>query len=237
MKSKEEILNELKGRYGFSKTDTKWLPEGFSIMEYIGIDLIVINFSRDPEKNEWVNTLSKGVILSLSEFDPITNTYLCKYTKDGMEEGSWKEVRIIPEGFELIGPDSNQMVRFVPYSLHSKMIETEEFYKKLFELQVKSKNLSINEIKTISESKDQGSILEYSHNIGAVIKTVDNEILWFRIKKLELNHLHSNIYNLVITTWDNKRFILREISSIDESYKFIAEHEEVGTLKIIDLAR
>ena len=236
MKTKDEILKDLKDRYGFSKTDSKWLPEGSSIIEYIGIDLIVIDFQRDPEKNEWTNTISKGVILSLSDYDPISCTYLCKYHKDGMDKDSWKEVRIIPEGFELIGPDANKMVRFVPYSLHSKMIETEEFYRKLFELQVKSSTLAIQELKTISESKDQEKILEYSHNIGAIIKTVDNDVLWFRIKKLNIHHHHSTVYTITITSWDNKMYTLREISSTDDIYKFIVSHEEVGSIKIIDLA-
>ena len=237
MKAKEEILKEMKDRYGFSKTDTKWLPEGSSILEYIGIDLIVIEFTKDPEKNEWSNKLKKGIILSMSDFEPISGTYLCKYRTDDMEADSWKEVKIIPEGFELLGPDSNKMVRFVPYSLHSKMVETEEFYNKMFIKQAKAKTLAINELSMISESKDLERILEYFHNIGAVIKTVDNEVLWFRIKKLSVKHLHGTTYTITLTSWDNKRYTLNEIQSSDEEYKFIVEHSEIGKLKIIDLAR
>lgn len=237
MKTKEEILSELKDRYGFSKTDTRWLPEGSNILEYIGIDLIVIEFTRDVERNEWSNKLKKGIIHSITDFEPLSGTYLCKYSTEEMEDNSWKEVRIIPEGFELLGPDSNKMIRFVPYSLHSKMVETEEFYRKLFIKQAKSKTLDIKELSMISDSKDKEKILEYFHNIGALIKTVDNEILWFRLKNISVKHLHGEIYTITVTSWDNKRYTLNEISSAEEEYKFIVEHSEVGKLKFIDLAR
>lgn len=237
MKEKLEVLEDLKSRYGFSKTDTKWLLEGSSIMEYIDIELLVIEFSRDPEKGEWTNILKKGKILGMEDFNPIDSTYVCKYRTDDMEEGSWKEVRIIPEGFEVIGPDSNKMVRFVPYSLHTKMIETEEFYNKLFHLQVKAKNMEAKELMTISDSKTQDQVLEYSHNIGAVIKTEDNNILWFRIRKLNMRHLHGTIYTIVLTAWDNKRYVLNEVDCSKEDYKFVVEHHEIGKLKIIDLVR
>lgn len=237
MKEKLEVLKEMKDRYGFSKTDTKWLMEGSSIMEYIGIELLIIEFSRDPEKGEWTNVLKKGKILGMGDFNPIDSTYVCKYRTDDMEEDKWKEVRIIPEGFEVIGPDSNKMVRFIPYSLHTKMIETEEFYNKLFYLQVKAKNLDIKELKQISDSKTQDQILEYSHNIGAVIKTEDNNILWFRIKKLEIRHLHGTIYNIAITAWDNRRYVLNEVDSSNDEYSFVVEHHNIGSIKIIDLAR
>lgn len=237
MKEKLEVLEDLKSRYGFSKTDTKWLLEGSSIMEYIDIELLIIEFSRDPEKGEWTNILKKGKILGMEDFNPIDSTYVCKYRTDDMEEGSWKEVRIIPEGFEVIGPDSNKMVRFVPYSLHTKMIETEEFYNKLFHLQVKAKNMEAKELMTISDSKTQDQVLEYSHNIGAVIKTEDNNILWFRIRKLNMRHLHGTIYTIVLTAWDNKRYVLNEVDCSKEDYKFVVEHHEIGKLKIIDLVR
>lgn len=237
MKEKQEILEEVKGRYGFSKTDTKWLPEGSSMMEYIGMDVISIDFTKNPETNDWSSTLSKAVIHSLTDYDPMSGTYLCKYSTLDMEDGSWKEVRIIPEGFELIGPDSLKMIRFVPYSLHTKMVETEEFYRRLFILQAKTKTLPIQELNTIVSSSDQSRILEYSHNIGAVIKTEDNEVLWFRIKNISLRHLHGTKYHLTLTAWDNKRYVLGEIDSNDEEYVFTVNHQDIGKFKIIDLSR
>ena len=236
MKSKDEILVELKDRYGFSPTDTKWLPEGASIMEYIGIDLIVIEFNK-TEKGDWTNTMKRGHIISLDEFDPISSTYLCKYVVEGMETGNWKEVRIIPEGFELVGPDSMTMTRFVPYSLHSKTIETEEFFKTLKVLNQTTKELDMSELLTISNSKNQDAILGYSHNIGALIELEDGEILWFRIKNIELRHHHKTVYNIVLTAWDNKRYVLGEIDSSEPTHKFTVEHSEVGRFKIIDLSR
>ncbi len=237
MKNKDEILKDVKSRYGFSKTDTKWLPEGSSIMEYIGMELISIDFTRNTETNDWTNTLSKAIIHSLTDYDPMSRTYLCKYSTSDMEEGSWKEVRIIPEGFELIGPDSTKMIRFVPYSLHSKMVETEEFYKKLFILQTKSKTLSIQELLTLSSSSNQEETLGYSHNIGVLIKTEDNEILWFRIRNISLRHLHGTQYHLTITSWDNKRYVIGEIDSNAEEYPFTVNHYNLGNFKIIDLSR
>lgn len=237
MKEKKEILEEMKSRYGFSKTDTKWLPEGSSLMEYIGMDIISIDFTKNPETNEWSNVLNRAIIHSLTDFDPMTSTYLCKYSTQDMEPNSWKEVRIIPEGFEIIGPDSLKMIRFVPYSLHSKMVEAEEFYRRLFIIQAKSKTLPIPELLNVSSSPNQDKILGYDHNIGAVIKLEDNEVLWFRIKNISLKHLQGTRYHLTLTAWDNKRYVVGEIDSNDECYNFTVNHNILGNFKIIDLSR
>lgn len=229
------ILESLKERYGFSKTSQKWIAiEGASILEYIGVDVVAIEFTKKSD-NDWTTVLKKACIREISDFDPMTVTYLCKYQIIGEDEGeSWREVRIIPEGYSMMGDDSSWMIRFIPYSVHCKMAETEAFYVRLFEVQAKSSGLSVESMGTISDSKSQDATLGYSCNIGAVIKTTDNEILWFRIKKLNIRHKFKQTYTLSITSWDDKNYVF-EINSSDTEHDFIVNKEMIGKFKIIDL--
>ena len=233
-----KTLENLKDRYGFSKTSQKWIAtEGASILEYIGIEVVAVEFTRKSDSNDWTTVLKKAYIQEISDFDPMTVTYLCKYRivgEEGDSETAWREVRIIPEGYSLMGDDSNWMIRFIPYSMHCKMAETEAFYAKLFELQVKSKSLSIESMESLSSSKSQDSTLGYSCNIGAVIKTIDNEILWFRIKKLSIRHKFKQTYTLSITSWDDKNYVF-DICSSDTEHDFVVNKEVLGKFKIIDL--
>lgn len=229
------VLETFKERYGFSKTSQKWIAtEGASILEYVGIEVVAVEFTKKAD-NDWTTVLKKACIHEISDFDPMTVTYLCKYQIVGEDkEGSWREVRIIPEGYSMMGDDSSWMIRFIPYSVHCKMAETEAFYSRLFELQAKSQSLSIESLNTLSDSKSQEATLGYSCNIGAVIKTVDNEVLWFRIKKLNIRHKFKQAYTLSITSWDDKNYIF-EILSSDSEHDFIVNKELIGKFKIIDL--
>lgn len=231
-----KTLENLKERYGFSRRSQKWLAtEGASILEMIGIEVVAIEFTKS-ESGDWSSILRKAVIVSISDFDPMTVTYLCKYRiVDEDSETSWRETRIIPEGYSLIAEDANWMIRFVPYSLHCKMAETETFYSRLFELQAKRDTIPVSSLETLSVSKSQDNTLGYSCNIGAVIKTIDNEILWFRIKKLSIRHKFKTSYTLSITSWDDKSYVL-DIQSTDTEYNFTINKENLGKLKIIDLS-
>lgn len=228
------VLERMKSRYGFSKTSLKWIgSEGASILENVGMEVVAVEFTKN-ENGDWSNVIKAAVIQEISEFDPMTITYLCKYKIVGEEGDEIKEVRIIPEGYSLIGDDSNWMIRFVPYSQHCKLSETEAFYNRLFKIQAKAKTISLTSLETLSSSKEMEQTLGYSMNIGAVIKTEDNEILWFRVKKLNVHHKFKDNYNLSLTSWDDKNFVI-PIKSSDEEYDFSVNKTFIGKMKLVDL--
>ena len=233
--SENKNLEILKKRYGFDKADTKWLLDGGDILKYIGVEVILVDFLRDVNNN-WTNKIKKASIISISDYDLMTMTYLCKYrTIDEDKETSWREVRINPGGFSFENPEeTGKMLRFIPYSLHCKIAEEEALYYRLGELFDKRKTLPIENLKQLSESKEQDKTLNFACNIGAVIKTEDNQTLYFRIHKLNLRHNYKDNYNLTITDGTNKAYTV-PINSSAENYVFKFNGENIGLLKIIDI--
>ena len=236
-KKENKNLEIFKKKYKYKKNDLKWIPEGASILEYIGIEVVFVKFIKDSDANKkWSTNIKKSYIISISDYDPMTSTYLCKYRIVGEDkETSWREMRIIPEGFSFENPEeTGTMYRFIPYSLHCKLAETEAFYARVDEIEKKKDTLPVESLKQISESKEQDKVLTYSCNIGAAIRTIDDDILWFRISKLSLRHTYKNNYNLTITDAEGKAITL-QINSDLKNYNLKFGGDGIGTLKIIDL--
>lgn len=235
--TKNKNLDVIINRYGFDKANQKWIPNGGDILKYIGVEVILVDFIRDGE-GKWSNKVKKAYIKSISDYDPMTVTYLCRYRiVDEDTETSWREKRIIPEGFSFENPEeTGKMIRFVPYSLHCKMAEEEALYYRLGELFNNRQTLPISSLESISISKEQDKTLNYSCNICAVIKTsVDNNsVLYFRVSKLSLRHNYKDNYNLTITDNSGKSYTLF-IKSSDDKYKFKFNGEVIGDLKLIDI--
>ena len=236
MDKKEESKNleVMKKRYGFDKADAKWIPGGGEILKCIGVEVIMVEFNKG-EKG-WTNKIKKAYIISISDYDPMTSTYLCKYRLvDEDKETSWREVRIIPEAFSFENPEeTRKMIRFVPYSLHCKMAEEEAMYYRVSQLFDSRKTLPIENLKQISESKEQEKTLTYACNIAAVIKTIDDQTLYFRINKLNLRHNYKDNYLLTLTDEWKKAYTIPIIAS-EEEYVFKFNGDKIGLLKIIDL--
>lgn len=233
--SENKNLEILKKRYGFDKANPKWFLKGGELLNFIGVEVILVDYTRDSN-NIWTNKIKKAYINSITDYDPMTTTYLCKYRLvDKDKETEWREKRINPEGFSFELPEqTGKMLRFIPYSLHCKIAEEEALYYRLSELFDKRKTLPIENLKQISGSKEQEKTLTYACNIGAVIKTEDNQILYFRINKLNLRHNYKDNYNLTITDGTNKAYTVPINSSV-ENYVFKFNGENIGLLKIIDL--
>lgn len=219
-------LEALKKRYGFNKGSYKYIPAGGEILKYVGQPVIFVDFSRNDE-GEWNSTFETAFIKSISEFDPMTMTYLCKYNlSDGVE----KELRIIPEGFSWGDPEeTGKMQRFVPTSLHYTLQEDELFYNRLQELYDSRDTLPLESVKLLADSKEQDKTLKYTHNIGAAIKTADGKVLWIRLQKLGLTHRNGEYYNLSFGDERNRWTVI--VKSSDKEY----EIEKTGKLKLIDL--
>lgn len=222
-------LEALKKRYGFNKGSYKYIPAGGEIFKYIGQPIIYVDFKKN-EAGEWISFYETAILISLSDFDPMTMTYLCKYKLMSDKNKEEKEIRIIPEGFSWGDPEETGMMkRFVPTSLHYTLQEDELFFKRLIELYDSRDTMPIESVKTLSDSKDQETTLKYTHNIGAAIKTDDGDYLWVRVNKVGLNHRNGEYYNLSFGDERNRWSIV--IKSSDKEYKI----DKVGTVKLIDL--
>ena len=228
MKTRVEIL---KKNYGFNKASYKYIPAGGEIFKYIGQLVIYIDRKR-KESGEWEADVKKAIIESIDDYDPMTMTYNCHYKVAGDDEV--KELRIIPEGYSFGNPEeTGVMQNFLPYSTHCHLVEDELFYGRLKELYDTKDTMSIEDLSTISKSKDKESILKYSHNIGCIIKLDEcpDEVLYFRIHSLSLRHKVGSSYVLSYSDGETSHKI--QINSSDKEYDF----EGLGKFKIIDLAQ
>lgn len=228
-------IEELKEKYGFSKSSLKYVPAGGEILKYTDVEVVFVEFKK--QGGDWTNIVKTAVIKEISDFDPMTVTYNCKYRIIGEDsETQLREVRIIPEGFSFNPADTEGwMCRFLPMSLHCKLVEDESFNWKVTRLYSKRDTIPVSGLETISASKEQDKTLGYSCNLGAAIKlSTDNSILWFRIKRLSIRHEFKNNYSLRIEDQDGKAYTLK-ITSDQKEYNFCPSKNQIGFLKIIDL--
>lgn len=238
----QKELEKLQETYSYSKGNYKYIPMASEILKYIGQAVVLVTFKKiwKTEKNEegeeiksytWQDSMDRAMIISISDYDPLTMTYLCKYKIEGSDNEI--EVRIQPEGFEFCDTESEsteQFVRFVPYSYHCKMVEDEFTAARISELFEKRNTLEFEALQVISESKNQGQVLRYSNNIGLAVKMDSGVIFWVRIYKLKLKHRQGKKFGLFFSGEDNKEYSL-VILSDETSYKVPG-----GEVKIIDLS-
>lgn len=240
--NKKEITGAalLDRRYGFDKADYKWIPAGAEILHYIGSSVVFVEFIKEAS-GAWVDNIKEADILSISDYDPMTVTYLLKYRIKGEDtESSFREMRIIPEGFSWGNPDeTGVMHRFIPYSLHCKLAETEMLYARVSKLYTARPSLPIEALGTISGSAETKKTLEYSCNIVAAL-SIDpkqdglGKVVFFRVHNLSLRHLHKDIYLLSITDGDGNIYT-QEIQGTAEEHNFLVSGKYAGKLKLIDL--
>lgn len=233
----EKELKKLINDYGYAPSNYKYIPMACEILKCIGQSVVLVSYER-PEKKEgeeqdpsagW-NTSTKLVnILSISDHDPMTMTYLVKYKEDKSEEE--KEVRIQPEGYEFCNPEeTGHFIRLQPFSYHHQMMEDEFFFARLRKLYDERDTLPFDSLKTIANSKDQGQILRYSHNIGAAIELENGSLIWIRLYTLSLKHRQGSKYGLFFSNEG------KEWSTLIDSSEKVYNIGGWGKLKIIDLA-
>ena len=229
METREELLRK---KYGYNKASYKYIPAGSVILKYMGLIVVYIDFKKDDD--DWkMETVEKAQINSISDYDPMTMTYLCKYKlSSDKPEDSDREIRIVPEGFSWGNPEeTGEMKRFMPYSLHCQLVEDEAFWIRLSELWDSRDTMALEGLTTISQSKEKDAVLKYSHNIGALIKLESGELLWTRLHGLTLTHKAGNKYKLKFE--NEKESWTMMISSDEKVYDF---ENGIGQVKIIDLA-
>ena len=231
MKTREQLLKE---KYGYNKASYKYIPAGCEILKYIGQIVVFIDFKKN-EKDAWeISSTEKAQINSISSFDPMTMTYLCKYRlASDKKEDPDRELRIVPEGFSWGNPEeTGEMKRFIPYSMHCTLVEDEAFWIRLSELWKTRDTLSIESLINLSNSKEREVQLKYTHNIGALIKLDSSgDLLWTRITGLTITHKAGTKYKLRFEN-DRETWTVM-ISSEDKDYDF---ESGIGRVKLIDLA-
>ena len=173
MKTKEDLLK----KHSFDLDSQKWLLGGSEILKYQNSEVILIEFTK-IENGNWESKGKSVFIEKIDDFDPLTQTYKIKYKVEGEE----KEARMIPEGFIFNNPEKDGWAkRFLPYSLHMKMMEEKDFYEKLKVLYEEKETLSMNEINNLRNNKDA---LQYLNYIAVVIKNKNGEISSFRVNEI-----------------------------------------------------
>lgn len=236
--TKEEAL---KKKYGFSMGDHKYVLSGGEIFKYVGQEVVLVEFTKNEETNDWENTIRGVTLKSVSNFDLPTMTWVCKY-QDGEEE---KEVKIIPEAFsfEEKGLDeSKHMIHLISYSKHYEMMQDSQFFTRLEELWGKKEMLSKETLSAYNKMKVPEAVLGYTHNIGALVKLNDDlynkdrgesGFLWIRItKQLSFHHTSGDKFRLMFVNDDRSWSSVIDLSSGEKEYDF----EGMGKFKIIDLS-
>lgn len=221
-------LEILKDRYSFHTDNKKYLIPGGEILRYVGMDVALLEFTKQ-EDGTWKTEQKKANIVSLTDFEPMTMTYMCEYTVEDNPE--ILSVRIQPEGASFENPEETREAKqFMPLSKRFELIEDGMFLSRVAELYSTRQTLSFEDLQAISSSKDQAVQLRYSRNVGAAVRLdEDGTILYIRIHKLKLTHRNGTSYALRIENEDRSWTCM--IDSKDTDYDF----EGLGRMKIIDL--
>lgn len=233
MEDTEKQINQLRKDYGFSKGSYKYILPGSEIFKYVGQIIYRIYFEKD-ESGEWKTTMSPAIITKVNEFNGATMTYKINYVLNTNPEEELVE-EIIPEGFSFGNPEeTGKMIKFTPRSIHNQLVEDEFFYTERLKELYKDNALNIDELKTISESKNQDEILRYSHNVGICVlnSTTIDEYFYIRAHKIKITHKGGSKYELFVA--DNNKNWNFIIDSSDTEFDFNIPNLK---FKIISLAK
>lgn len=224
-------LEKLKKMYALEPGDVKWVPEGGDLLYYIGQKVVYVDYEKVEE--EWRSQIKECTIISISDYDSVSMTYLIEYQVTGEEE--IRKERIIPEGFCYeFTKESNRryLNRFVPYSTHFRLMESELMYQRVDKLFEERDTLSLDELKGLSGNTKE---LLYCRNIVAAVKCEDGTLLQFRITGLKFyNHLRQES-QLIISDDVKKITWSVVVDPNDAGYDLKWKGENIGRLKIIDL--
>lgn len=245
--AKRTLKEILVSDYTFNRASLKWIPGGAQIVDYIGQEVVFVDYTRTDAESEWKIDIKRALIQSIHDFEPLTGTYEIIFTLIGAGEDGTdliKRERIIPEGFSYNNPDEcNWMHRFVPYSLHFKMGETEVMYLRLKNLFNTREGMTFADIKKL-QVEDPKKTLEFFNNVKVIIDT-DVEgglgvgIISFRITEITEPKLLSKSWRFGIYDKDRNYFPVK-VDKADEGNTVIKGwtlgDEVIGDLKIMNIA-
>ena len=246
MEKKRSLKEILVSDYSFNRASMKWIPKGGQLMEYIGQEVVYIDYTRQSAEENWTIDIKRAFIQSIHDFEPLTGTYEIIFSLTGEEDNpeEFKRERIIPEGFSYNNPDEcNWMHRFVPFSIHFKMGETEMLFARLKSLFDTKGGMTMAEIKKI-QVEDPQKKLGFFNNVRAVIDT-DVEgglglgLLSFRITEITEPKLLSKTWRFGLYD-SNRNYFPVKIDKVNEGETVVKAWEiggeVIGDLKIMDIA-
>lgn len=217
-----------KEKYKFSTMSGEFVMTPGTISMYLGQPVMLIKFTKIQDK-EWGTPETMTVTInSVTEYDPIMFTCLVRYTT---MQGEIKEERINPIGFTAGNPEElSELLRFVPFSTHYKMVEKTGLSKKLKGLWEKNDTIPTLALQQLASSKNQADVLN-SRCVMAVYVDGEGAISFFRITRLSLAHVVKDKYTLHLVSDLGDSFIY----NIKTGETVLAQDEELGGLKLIDL--
>lgn len=243
-KEKKDYLKLMTERYGFNSGSLKWVPGGSEILQLIGQYAVYVDYQKKSSGDGYDTKCERVKINKISGYDPITMTYQIEYyfperAKSTAEDHKVYTEKIIPEGFsfDIMGQGlQSSMNRFMPLSLHCKMMEESFLFDRMSRLYAERDTLPFTALADISETKKQGELLGYSRNIQATIKKVDGEFLVGRVSSLKLHHVKGDEWR-VIFKLDKDDTVNYNIvfDKSDKEYKLTVFGDYIGTIKFLDV--
>lgn len=222
-------LENIKKNYGYDPADVKWIGRGGSIFEYLGMEVMRLDFTRvskaDPEvegsEDKWENKVGKALLLKCKNYDPMTETVdlMWKDVDYGREEKDWDihTTKITSIGFSYGDPaERGEMVSFMPYSRHTKKIETEALYAKLKFLMMDKENkaITLSNLLDLASSRDKERLLGHVIDIATVIKPVDEDDVYiYRLGTLGMKHQFGSVWKLTAKDVDGRGEITLNIDT------------------------
>ena len=243
-KEKKDYLKLMTERYGFNSGSLKWIPKGSEILQLIGQYAVYIDYKKKSEGEGYDTKCERVKIKDIKGYDPITMTYQIEYyfperAKSEAEDHKIYTEKIIPEGFsfDIMGQGlQSSMNRFMPLSLHCKMMEESFLFDRMSSLYAERDTLPFTSLADISETKKQGEMLGYSRNIQATIKKESGEFLTGRVSSLKLHHVKGDEWR-VIFKLDSDDTVNYNIvfNKDDKQYKLTVFGDYIGEIKFLDV--
>ena len=227
MSNAEDVLEK---RYGFYEhPDLKECE----ILEYVNIDLVMQVFEKEDENN-WKKFIKIVEILKIDDYDKETNTFNCSYRLLGEEVPAENEeenrsknngpinTRIDPFGFAVESQTS--LKRFIPFSLHYKILEREMKLERAKREYVSNPTIKLTEFPTDTRP------------IYCCIKFNSGGWGYFKPVKVEVAKKHGEIWKIIMQ--DNHKIpIILDVKEDDEDYPLMYGKIEVGRFKLINYGK
>lgn len=236
---KSNIIKLFKEEYSLSLNSKKWISKGGEILNYIGQNVLLVDFRKESEDSGWTTTQELVSVIGISGYDEMTGTYLIAYNKEGVSEAVTE--RIGPEGFSFNIPERDLwMHRFLPFSLHIQMTERELTYKRYGELFRTKPSMSLNEIRAYCRGKQKETV-GYKNYI-ALITDTDVEgglgvgITQFRIKQFTMPVGNQSVTTVGIKDQKDNLIMARIKTDTDtEAFDLSINGTYIGKAKFIDI--
>ena len=237
-------LKDLKEEYTYNPAGPEWGIVGGTLAEYLGMEVVKINFKKNAE-GEWEQKIGKALLISLTDYDPLTETSLLSWKEVdyAVPEKDWKrkETRVVGPGFSFGNPeDVGEMTRFLPYSLHVRKVETETLNEKLkfAFLNLSHRAVSLEDLQVLANGKDRKRLLKEVHNLRLVVMPEgEDRVATYRVGDIHVQHQIKSTYKITLSDTRGKGEVLfyYDSSNPDKGLVWKEKGQVVATARIFAL--